>query len=607
MKNKLLILTLFLPLWIGCFYDIPGDHIEKDTGTTHMSLRSSQITFPVKDNVPEAITLNSLRILVFSNNTGKIVTNQKFDISNYPAPTAENNWTVDFSDIVVATRPGPSTVYVVLNEDISSISGQTLTGALNKLSTLIEMQNLVNNTPLSYTTPIKVTLNEPPFIMSTFGVFDIEEGRTKDDPYHADLTGVGQGFQLDRTMAKVTIDSITSYPIHLSNGDTTITDNKETSYIFILKVGLTNVPKHYLWSPNRPQSATVPPIYDYEEWGYQDIDFGLQDPVLKYYKRDWNGNIKLDFIADTYEAQRAKKSEIWYTGIASGIDSYSLNKYKLDSLYIVGASQQNITSTDTVDVNAGNFPTFVKSVYNSTNPKDFYPSTYNITDANITPNLTGAYWTLEEKNISYYVPEHILETPTNPNKATKLHVKAAKASVSMPDSIIGSEFDLIRQNWTVTSETDADGWIYSTTVDGQDIFALKGNTFTTYMRGLYGQIPDVIRNSDGTPYLVNGNSVNIIRHYWKGIMRYREGDITGVIEDADFQDIVNSKDTMNFYLPIRNTPADPVDYNIYRNHEYKFSVHALEQWEPETRSSVVGTTNTENLPVGSMVLRNSAN
>ena len=177
----------------------------------------------------------------------------------------------------------------------------------------------------------------------------------------------------------------------------------------------------------------------------------------------------------------------------------------------------------------------------------------------------------------------------------------------MPDSIIGSEFDLIRQNWTVTSKTDADGWIYSTTVDGQDIFALKGNTFTTYMRGLYGQIPDVIRNSDGTPYLVNGNSVNIIRHYWKGIMRYREGDITGVIEDADFQDIVNSKDTMNFYLPIRNTPADPVDYNIYRNHEYKFSVHALEQWEPETRSSVVGTTNTENLPVGSMVLRNSAN
>ena len=65
----------------------------------------------------------------------------------------------------------------------------------------------------------------------------------------------------------------------------------------------------------------------------------------------------------------------------------------------------------------------------------------------------------------------------------------------------------------------------------------------------------------------------------------------------------NSADIKDFYLPIQNTPTNPVDYNIYRNHEYKFSVHALEQWTPTVRNAVSGTANNGNDTTGSMVLR----
>lgn len=631
MKRNVILLIILIQICTGCINDIPTDCEGIDPNATYMSFRSSQITLPSDATGVESITIESVRIMVFSKTNAQIVTNQSFPVGNLSTATYDTNtneWRIDFSHIVVETKPGESIVYVVLNENIMSVSGQTLSGALNMIGNLSEMQTLVN-TPLSYTVPLKVVYGtngkpiEPPFIMSTFDEFDIQKGRTYESPYLADLRGISdppKGFELDRTMAKVTIDSISSYPIHLSNGDTTITDNKETSFIFILKMGLINVPMQYLWSPNRlqptppnPNPYTVPvppynlPPYD-ASIGYQEIDFNLENTTTGYYDRTWKGNVKLNFTANTYQSQRAKKSEIWYTGIANGIDSYSLNKYKLDSLYRAGVQQsKSIYSTDTVDVNSGNFSTFVKAVYKSTNPGDYLPSTYNITNANITPNIKGAYWTLKEKNISYYVPEHILETPTSSANATKLHIKAAKASVSMPDSIVEGGFTLTKETWNITSQTDTEGWIYSIEAGGQNIFALNGDAFTKFMRSLYGQIEDVVRQADGTPYLdKNGNQVKIIRHYWNGIMRYRNGNIEGIIENSGFQDITTSKDTMNFYLPIGNPDPSgpPYDYNIYRNHEYKFSVHALEQWDPVVTVGVSGTRSaTDNMGGDNFVLR----
>lgn len=607
-NNKLLILILLMPLWIGCFNDNPADNIKEDPGSTYLSLRSSQIILPSdNEGEMESITIESLRILVFSKETGKLVTNKLFSVGDLNLATYDSttgNWRIDFSNMVVETKPGLSIVYVVLNESIMSISGQTLTGALNRLSTLTEMQNLVN-TPLSYTTPVRVTYGtdgkpqEPPFIMSTFGEFDIPEGMDRNNPYTADLTGINQGFKLDRTMAKVTIDSLSSYPI--VGGPTT--NNVATSYIFILKMGLANVPMQYLWSPNRPQTTGYPvPPYN---GSFQYVDFALEDPALGYYDRDWNGSVKLLIDADAYEVQELKDSRIWYTGLGSGNGSYTLNKNALDANF---ASNYNNVSkwcllssypdSDgdgdrdpySIDLNAGNFLAMVQSLYTNPDPNAYLPTWYELIEPyTIVPEMTGAYWSLKQKNISYYVPEHILEDKTNPAHATSLHVKAVKAFI--PNSITKEQSTHI--TWNTTTWGD---WEYAVTPGGGE-FDVTGAAFAAMMRTIWGYELDTIP--------VNGVPTVIVRHYWRGGLRYRYGKVTGVLTGSQFLNITNSTDVMDFYLPVRNTPAVPVDYNIYRNHEYKFSVHALEQWSP-LRSATSGTAGNENLPVGSMVLRNSA-
>lgn len=576
----------------SCIYDAPVvDQVENEADDTYLSFRSTQITLP--DNGTgtsvESITLNTLRILVFSKATGLIVTNKMFDISNRPVATkVGSNWVIDFSGIAVATKPGLSVVYVVLNEDVSAVGSQPLTTALNNLTNLVGMQALVN-TPLSYAAPLRVTYqpdgitpNEPPFVMSTFDDLDILPARPFANPNIADLRGPSEGqkgFELDRTMAKVTIESVSNIPMFEGQ----VTDNVSTSYIFILKMGLTNIPKQYLWSPNRWQTTSpypnpVPP-YD-SSIGYQSVNFPLPDPNLNYYDRDWDGNIKLDFTASTYEMQEAKKSRIWYTGDASGSNAFSSDSSILD--YNIannpGISKNvffsyynnNISNIVPVDLNSGNFTSFVNAVYGSSSDGDYLPSIYKILTPQITPNVTGGNWTLKEKNISYYVPENILVNKSDTVNSTKLYVKAVKATVAMPESIVEGDFTLTSQSWG--------DWIYSTQAGGTNIGTLGGNEFKLFMRTLWRYKLDTI--------MVGTQSTIIVRHYWEGLIRYRQGSITGIIEDAEFQNIASGTNVKDFYLPIKNTPETPVDHNIYRNHEYKFSVHVLQQWAPPAQQAV---------------------
>ena len=578
----------------SCIYDAPVvDQVENEADDTYLSFRSTQITLP--DNGTgtsvESITLNTLRILVFSKATGQIVTNEVFDISNRPVATkVGSNWVIDFSGIAVATKPGLSVVYVVLNEDVSAVGSLPLTTALNSLTNLAGMQALVN-TPLSYAAPLRVTYqpdgitpNEPPFVMSTFDELDILPARPSTNPNLADLRGPSEGqkgFELDRTMAKVTIESVSNIPY--VGGPTT--DNVQTSYIFILKMGLVKVPQSYLWSPNRLQTnPPVPPTSTYPvppyTESYQALNFPLPDPNLNYYDRDWDGNIKLDFTASTYEMQEAKKSRIWYTGDASGSNAFSSDSSVLDynirtkpginSSVFFSTYNNDISQIVPVDLNSGNFTSFVNAVYGSSSDGDYLPSIYKILTPQITPNVTGGNWTLKEKNISYYVPENILVNKSDTVNSTKLYVKAVKATVAMPESIVEGDFTLTSQSWG--------NWIYSTQAGGTNIGTLGGNEFKLFMRTLWRYKLDTI--------MVGTESRIIVRHYWEGLIRYRQGSITGTIEDAEFQNIASGTNVKNFYLPIKNTPETSVDYNIYRNHEYKFSVHVLQQWAPPAQQAV---------------------
>lgn len=613
MKRFVILLSILLPIWVSCINYIPTNCEENDSETTYLSFRSSQITLPTgPEGVDfESISIKSLRIMVFSKATGLIVTNQLFPVENLSPATYDSDadeWRIDFSHIVVETKPGESIVYVVLNENIMSISGQTLTGALNLIDNMAEMHTLVN-TPLSYTSPLKVVYGndgkpiEPPFIMSTFDEFNIPAGYTYESPWHADLRGPSEsqkGFELDRTMAKVTIDSISSYPI--TGGP--LTNDSLTSYIFILKMGLTNVPMQYLWSPNRSQTTpptpnpyTVPlPPYT---GSYQYINFNLEDQNLGYYDRNWAGNIQMNIDAKAYEVQELKDSRIWYTGDANGTNSYSLDKYSLDDNIASNYNNVNqscfldtyqIPGNDTIedptyiDLNAGNFLAMVQALYSDTTQGNYLPTWYKLDDPTIIPDMTPAFWSLKENNISYYVPEHILANKADTAQATNLHIKAVKAFI--PDTITKEQSTHIV--WDPTNWGD---WEYGITPGG-DEFNLKGLRFKEKMRTIWGYELDNIK--------INGVSTDIVRHYWRGSIRYRFGNVSGVLTGFEFLNILNSTDIKDFYLPVRNTPPNPVDYNIYRNHEYKFSVHALEQWDP----AVSGTKNaTDNTGEGSFVLK----
>ena len=574
MKKSIFSGILLLSVLTGCIYDEGPDCENETAGGTYLAVRSSSITFPTANGEPESITLNTLRIIVFSRATDRVVTNKVFDISDHTPPSADNEWVVDFSDIVVETKPGESIVYVILNEDVSAVSGKSLAGELNKLSTLADMNTLVN-TPLSYATPLRVeyesdgvTPKEPPFVMSTFGECVIPEGRTAADPYLADLRGPSEGqsgFELDRTMAKVTIESVSNRPMY--EGQTI--DNVATSYIFILKMGLVNVPMHYLWSPNRPQTDGYPvPAYT---GSYQMLDFGLENSEKGYYDRTWYGNLALSLTAEAFEINALKDSVVWYSGKAEGKKSYTLNKTDLDNLiYTYSGTYTNEPwydkyngGTPTIlELNAGNFFDFMEEEFQSASPDDFLPVSYDYFNENITPYMTGGNWDMNIENISFYVPEHILADKTSPTYATKLYVKASMASA--PDTISAEMGNQVTWNPTTWGE-----WVYALEPGGTEkITKEEADAIWGFER-------------DTVPHLKSNGQIEyipIIRHYWKAGIRYRYGQRTGNLAHAEFAYISDSQDIHEFYLPICNGPAETVDYNIYRNHEYRFSVHAIEAW-----------------------------
>ena len=86
MKNKVLLFVLLSIFATSCvFVDVNSPVGEPEPDDTYMSLRSSQIYLPTditdSEGAVESITIESLRIMVFSRTTGKVVTNKLFDIS----------------------------------------------------------------------------------------------------------------------------------------------------------------------------------------------------------------------------------------------------------------------------------------------------------------------------------------------------------------------------------------------------------------------------------------------------------------------------------------------------------------------------------------------
>lgn len=556
MKIKIIIpVLLIFALFAACTQELaPVENLDKtEAGASYISLGSTRITLPENPTgTLESITLDKLRILVFSKATGAITGNKSFDISGLnPVKQDDNSWLLDVSHLKVRAKAGASIVYAVLNENIATISGQTLTAALDDVANLAAMEALVK-IPVSYATALPVTYqtdgvtpDEPPFIMCTFDEFTIPADRPESNPYQADLRGTGKGFEMDRTMAKVTLKSVSNK--NLDGTDLSPAEKLSTSYIFILKMGLRNVPNQYIWSPNRLPVATPnpnpypQPLSPYTG-SYQDIDFALENPTLQYYERNWDGSITATATADVTWTQYGT-GDIYKIDNSNGVKSYG----------VVPPATPYEFETTTPGINQGNFRDFLKE-YFTTDGQGTAFDLGNIVYSNtqVIPTVTAGNWELLKKDISYYVPEHILQDKSNPAGATKLYVKAAKASIPFDDS--GVQFDQDDVNWVKSGNKIV--WTYPTETE---IGAMMNSSFEAV--------------------LVPGKTDRYY-HRWSGSNFWRKatGTITLSLTGLKFGDIVNSAITKEFLLPIQNSPVSPADYNIYRNHEYKFSVHLLEPW-----------------------------
>lgn len=606
MKKYIIIpILLSLFIFVGCVEDLPTTSmVEIEPGSTYLSLRSTEITVPVAGGVPESITLKSLRILVFKKASGQIVTNKKFDITSVNATEQEDgSWIADFSDFVAPTNPGQSVVYAVLNEDVSEVSGQSLKTFLDEVTTLTGMQTLVN-TPLTYI-PLPVEYDttgkpiEPPFVMVAYDEFDIPANRPITNPFEADLRGLGgdsKGFAVDRTMAKVTISRVTSEPYM---GYVGTTDNVKTSYIFILEMGLVNVPQTYLWSPPDYSDPTK-----YYQGVYQSFPFDILPQDTKYYSRDWTGgsiSAKTDVINVVWRQYGKADKRLYKVQNNNGNNSYSTT------------FNPNITFNDTlVTSNQGGFLNYIKLFFGTNDAGREYVGDLIIPPASLDIEVTGAYWTLDQQNISYYIPENILGNKNDTINSTKLYVKAAITTVDFGSEVSFEEDD-------VTWETEiikVDGKdvvvkkyyypgaeIYNNLAKESASFISEKYVYYDTEKGVWEFPKTKIGKADGAPYY----------HFWDGSMFWREarGTIFAEVANLQFKDPSVSTNIKHFYLPIKNNVKDVVseiseDYNIYRNNEYKFSVHVLEQWPLSAPSGAPSQSSTRSAwedPNQSMVLR----
>src|SRR5690554_2012472 len=313
--------------------------------------------------------------------------------------------------------------------------------------------------------------------------------------------------------------------------------------------------------------------------GYHDLTFPLPDPNLDYYDRNWDGNISFDIDANAYKVE-SKDARIWYTGNGSGVNAYSLSKTALDN-YI--QSQNNFNTNNAfydsynggtppiLVLNSGNWLSYVQGAFSDTS-MPFLPTYYELIQPyTLTPVITGGSWTLKNKNISYYVPENILTDIDDSANSTKFYVKAVVANA--PTTISQQESQNIY--WT---EESWGPWQYSVTPGGTlDQAAINS---------LWGFERDTIVHK--------GTSYPIIRHYWSTGIRYAYGHAKGSVDGIGFKnsDITSGTNIKTFELPIRNKPLEVVDYNVYRNREYKFSIHVMEQWTNIGGSSIPNTQTT---------------
>ena len=531
----------------------------------------------------ETLLVNTIRVIMFTAN-GSYITHglHRFPNGGRLFTGSNNNEIVIDSsgsdiDFVIPTVSGMSEVFVILNEEVLRSNGTSLTSALSSIKDLQSPRDALLALlaePLPYDELIR---EEPSFVMfTTRNDFDVPPNRQYDNPYLLDFTGM----PLVRPMARVTITGVSSELIDNLSPPRSDAQWIEASRIFILEMGLKNVPNRYSWTnpswiPN-VNTDFHPTLY----FNRQDEIFHQDNPAdnIRYYSRSWNGNMTITVTENgrVRQTQRLRDGRIWLTESSAGSTSYSANRSDLDvnltnkwSANTGGRSplQPHTWDNNVVQLNSGNFALFFAEFQRQFNDlgfndDNFFPPTFEFldTDQKYVTNVDPGDWWLNAPEMSFYIPENRLAS-----NATTLYIRAARAS--FPTIIKGFEIDLDNDvHWDT-------GWTYSETSGGSGFIA----TTQAQRDALWGYEPCTFVDSQGITHY-------IIRHFWDfGLVRWRDGyfiDNNFVLTPQNFPDIefkvTPTDEVRTFIIPI-------ADDNItLRNHEYRFSVHATHPWWNES-------------------------
>ena len=580
MRHTVLIQKLLLALlWTSCLRDEISDYSGFPTKSEADTYISTRLVLGL--SVGETIRVTTIRVVIFTA-AGEYITHRVHRFPNGGSVfTYDNGIIIDGSDFLsIPTVSGQSEVFVIVNEDVSPALSIALDGTKTASSPMQYLQTMLSK-PIEYE---RLLDEEPPFIMFVRGSFNVAEGYRFDDPFVLNFTNIPSSgsecrlhppVQLVRSMAKVTITGITSEMMCGEIDDRCNDIMKEVSRIFVLDMGLKNVPTQFWISPNW---TDVP--------SFRNFSFGADavfaEDNIPYFSRSWEGDMSITILADgrVRQTQRLRDGRLWWDGRTAGVGAFSFDRAIMDRAVNAANNMNGFRDAARATIAQRNNPTFVPIfpdynegnffvLYSSglnrpINPDDFLPPTFEFLNAGdkVLVNVTGDNWELNTENLSFYIPEHLL---ANTGNATSLYITATRAS--LPTVIKGYEicFDA-----DVTWDTN---WQHSQSSGGQ-VIAGGGGITREMLERAWGWEFDEIQDARGVTHIV-------VRHYFDlGLLRWRDGTFTRRIDitrddDPDIDFKVTPKDqaeAVTFVIPI----AD--DFRTHRNHEYRFSIHATHPW-----------------------------
>ena len=515
----------------------------------------------------ESLTVNTVRFLVFNSEglcvdkTDAIpVTANNIEIENATTGHHEKQYVISVETDLEINKlmNGRKTyrVYAIVNEtmggDITGVLSTDFTNSLKNVSTETDL-NIIMNQGRQFTFNAENDItgqgDEPAFIMCGMAelVYDAEN---ETDPISVVIKEEG----IDRSMAKVTIESISSGGVI----------DVDVSRLFVTSVGFVNLP-NYVYVKDG-EVAT-------EFSGLSTLDEKFRNSTTLSYNRNWDGEFNAGY---TFEATlRQTMGGIYYQGTsnidASGTETYTIfPPYGADNLndgktpvispggskigkYNAGPasllSGSKVDNYAVTDVNCGNFEDFIKSVTGDAISGSTTPSVRDMT-YDITVTTEPDAWDLT-LNASYYIPENLSESYTG----LQIEMVIGTPYIEEPDA---EEIEkMCKDQWQGGGDWNLSGiqaWLDS--YDGAK---------PPFTRTEYGVINGVMKY-----YYVNKDFAEA---------GWREQKVNGAVPNyftgKEFT-IGNQSKRLSFIVPIAvNKDANGItNNNVYRNHEYKVSIIA---------------------------------